>query len=222
MEVVDSSTSIAESVQHVPRKLVKLEEVQIVGGHEVVGAVDEARGFSDVQFSATFKRMSGLLEQLKKNVVSAVDGDEHNDVDANATLQRELTIMTHSRRKLAVSKIKASATFQAQRSKRGAAKAAQQPVAPEVKEPATKKQRSANHHSFFGIFELKEVWGKGRLNGISPECKKHRSHNDTNDCARSLTLRGGSEQEVVRKLRMWLALGASVDEARLYLLRCCD
>ena len=90
-------------------------------------------------------------------------------------------------------------------------------------QPPRNKNRAvgSNHHSCFGVFELKQVLSKGRVTGLWAECKRHFCAGDSKDCARTLTFRDGSDnkemEEVVRKLRMWLALGASVEEARLHL-----
>ena len=76
-----------------------------------------------------------------------------------------------------------------------------------------KHARGANHHSFFGVFEIKKVFSKGCCVGLSAECKKHNSHGDRNDCARTVNYSASmGEDAIIHRLRMWLSVGASLEE----------
>ena len=80
-------------------------------------------------------------------------------------------------------------------------------------EPERKAHRAAgsNHHSSFGVFELKYVYSKGKAIGISAACKKHTCVSDSNDCARTLMFSDKlAEDDIVQRLRTWLAVGASI------------
>ena len=89
--------------------------------------------------------------------------------------------------------------------------------------PRKHRAVGSNHRSWFGIFELKRVWSKGCVCGISAECKQHFAISDANDCARTLNFNDAiNEAEAVSRLRAWLAMGASVEREYFNYICICD
>ena len=79
----------------------------------------------------------------------------------------------------------------------------------------------SNHHSFFGVFELKWLFAKGKSCGLSAECRRHTNHTDGNDCARSLMFsdkEGMDEKGIELRLRTWLAAGAALGDVSFGML----